>query len=235
LPPDVLATVAAAARARDIPISVYDRVTAFGDPDRRDPSPLRSIAPSPSVVLADEKLFMPEMRPGDLWFGAIKIGDAGADCSRRRGVEVYDADELPTLLGRLDACSLGDRCLPPFLVRQEVNVAVEMFRAHVESIGGKRPSIRLRSFSDNVTYTLRLSKQLAQQTSPYLYQDVDVEARVTRLMKGPDFPVIYGNVVDITPIPSTDPVEAWDEWYEKSGRPWDRIDDVDGELGRNGA
>lgn len=100
LPPDVLATVAAAARARDIPISVYDQIYG-GDPERRDPSPLRSIAPSPSVVLADEKLFMPEMRPGDLWFGAIKIVDASADCPRRRGVEVYDADELPTLLRRI--------------------------------------------------------------------------------------------------------------------------------------
>ena len=100
LPPDVLATVAAAARARDIPISVYDQIYG-GDPERRDPSPLRSIAPSQSLVLDGEKTFMPEMRPGDLWFGAIKIGDAGADCSRRRGVEVYDADELPTLLRRI--------------------------------------------------------------------------------------------------------------------------------------
>lgn len=103
LPPDVLATVAAAARARDIPISVYDQITAH-DPERRDPSPLRSIAPSPTLILGDEREYMPEMRPGDLWFGAIKIRDAAASrCTTPTSFRRSSAAPPPHRRSRLPA------------------------------------------------------------------------------------------------------------------------------------
>jgi hypothetical protein len=101
-----------------------------------------------------------------------------------------------------------------------VATSLETMRAKVESAGGSEPVIGFLSASEGKEFSLTASVDLVRKAGPCLHGLVDIEARITRLLEAPDYPIIGGQLLDLWPVPDTDPAAAWKEWHEKAGRPF---------------
>jgi hypothetical protein len=109
--------------------------------------------------------------------------------------------------------------------------SLSKFRAVVVKVGGKRPRIQLAYKGETSTFSLPASTEIVQRAGKWLYQPVNVTARITRLMTPPHYPVVNGEIQDIQPLSRESPVTAFDRWYAESGRPLLSTDDIDSHDG----
>ncbi|RUO94825.1 hypothetical protein D7Y11_02545 [Corallococcus sp. AB018] len=106
-------------------------------------------------------------------------------------------------------------------------------RATVTSIGGGKPMVGLDARIERGEMTLNLTTDLALRIAPYLYKEVDVEARVIRDAKGG---ITEGELLDFDPVTDEDPTTAWGNFYrEASGGEFEglSLDELNKELGRD--
>ena len=96
-------------------------------------------------------------------------------------------------------------------------------------VGGSNPAVRFSSPSEGEQFTLDTTDDLARSIGPHLYLEVEIEARVKR---GADGKIDGGSLVSFVPV-HRDASDAWPKWYrDAGGDEWDKIEDVEGELGR---
>jgi hypothetical protein len=105
-------------------------------------------------------------------------------------------------------------------------------RAIVTRVGGKKPTVRLSARIEDKEMTLDIAKEMALKIAPYLYKEVDVDARVFRDAKGL---IVGGDLLDFEPVSDKDPTEVWKEALrEGSGlRPGMSLEELQEELGRD--
>lgn len=108
----------------------------------------------------------------------------------------------------------------------------EVLRGKVLRAGGTKPRIQL--LIDEKIVSLDVTTSLAQEAGTHLYSEVEVDADLVREARPPVNPIVSGRVTRLVPVEDVDPVEAWDRWYEAAGRPWSKVADIEGELGRDG-
>jgi hypothetical protein len=82
-------------------------------------------------------------------------------------------------------------------------------RARPIRVGGKAPAVRFESGSEEHPFTLETSLDDAKAIAGYLYQDLDIVARVQR---APDNR-ISGCLIGFEPLADGDATEAWRSWY----------------------
>jgi hypothetical protein len=108
-----------------------------------------------------------------------------------------------------------------------VTTSTSKFRARIIKVGGKKPRIQLATRGDTILFTVHAPMDLALRAGNLLYKTVDVSAKLTRLLKPPNYPVIDGELLDIIELSDADPVAAFDKWYKDIGRPLlDEADDT---------
>lgn len=127
----------------------------------------------------------------------------------------------------------------PVLMRLDAPVAefipvAESFsgRAVLTRIGGKKPTVRLSSPIEEKEMTLNVEKDLAKKIAPFLYKEVDVDARVLRDEEG----CIYdGDLLDFEPVSDRDPTSAWEESLREGMglRSGMTLEELHEELGRD--
>ena len=83
-------------------------------------------------------------------------------------------------------------------------------RARPFRIGGKLPLVRFESLLED-DFSLRVSPELERQLAPYLRQELDIEARVSR---DPDGTISGGELTSFEPVDAdSDPQTQWRAWY----------------------
>lgn len=117
-------------------------------------------------------------------------------------------------------------------VRAQPLRSVTTLRAVLIAVGGKQPTAKFTSKSEGTRpFTVRLADiPTAQKLGAVLFQDMDVEVRVERDEEGL---IVAGELVDFTPLTSSDPLASWRAWFKTAASEWDSIDDIDKELGRD--
>jgi hypothetical protein len=85
-------------------------------------------------------------------------------------------------------------------------------RARPIRVGGKVPAVRFESGSEEHPFTLETSRENAQAIAGYLYQDLDIVARIRR---GPDGR-ISGELIAFEPLEDGDATTAWRSWYREN-------------------
>lgn len=106
-------------------------------------------------------------------------------------------------------------------------------RARVLRVGGKtKPKIMLESPSESSPFTLDATEAVARDIAHHLFEDVDIEARVSRANDGK---IKAGSVISFLSMDSTvDPVSAWQAWFRAATDGyWDDVHDVERELSRD--
>ncbi|MBS2013534.1 MAG: hypothetical protein JST00_11635 [Deltaproteobacteria bacterium] len=157
--------------------------------------------------------------------------DVGPQAVRVRAKKLASAlSRLPTdvkahLRGSVDA-SLSElaEAPPAPTVR-----AVESFRARILRAGGLTPRVQLKLAGYDRPVTLEAPEDLAKLAGTTLYAEADVTAQIERTAEDR---VIHGVLTDLRILESGDPVAAFDRWYERSGKPWSKVKDIERGLGR---
>jgi hypothetical protein len=108
-------------------------------------------------------------------------------------------------------------------------VSVESFRARILRAGGMSPRVQLKVSGSDRPITLDAPEPLAKLAGQTLYAEADVTAKVER---GSDDRLLHGVLSELRIIEEGDPVEAFDRWYERAGRPWAKVKDIEKGLGR---
>ncbi len=109
--------------------------------------------------------------------------------------------------------------------------SVESFRAKILRAGGLSPRVQLKVAGLDRPITLDAPQPLARLAGQTLYAEADVTARIDRAS---DDRVLHGVLTDLRILEEGDPVAAFDRWYEKAGRPWANVKDIERGLGRGG-
>lgn len=86
-------------------------------------------------------------------------------------------------------------------------------RARPIRVGGKSPAVRFESGSEDYPFTLGASMNDAITIAGYLYQDLDIIARIYR---GPDDRIMSGHLIAFEPLEGGDATEAWRSWYRQN-------------------
>lgn len=81
-------------------------------------------------------------------------------------------------------------------------------------IGGINPLARFRSEFEPEPFTLSVTESLARKLGPYLYKEVDIEAKVGRSADGT---IERGRLEEFEPVEGGDPRPAWRAWFESVG------------------
>jgi hypothetical protein len=90
-------------------------------------------------------------------------------------------------------------------------------RAIAVRAGGATPVVRFHSDREN-DFSLSTDIDMARALGGHLHREVEIEAEISRN----DLGVISGGrVLAFEPVESTDPIEAWDRWFEQSAGEWD--------------
>ncbi|WIG92732.1 hypothetical protein [Myxococcus sp. SDU36] len=105
-------------------------------------------------------------------------------------------------------------------------------RAIVTRVGGKKPTVRLMTRIEDKEMTLTLEKELATRIAPFLYKEVDIDARVFRDEEGH---IADGNLLDFEPVSDGDPTAAWEEALREGMGPRSglTLEELHEELGRD--
>jgi hypothetical protein len=99
-------------------------------------------------------------------------------------------------------------------------------RALPVRVGGATPVVRFHSDREN-GFSLSTDIDMARALGGHLYREVEIEAEIARNDLGANS---GGRVLSFEPVESTDPIEAWDRWFEQSAGDWDE-DRVEALLG----
>lgn len=108
-------------------------------------------------------------------------------------------------------------------------LSVESFRAKILRAGGLSPRVQLKVAGFERPITLDAPEQLAKLAGQTLYAEADVTAKIERAS---DDRVLHGVLTDLRILEEGDPVAAFDRWYDKAGRPWAKVKDIERGLGR---
>ncbi|AKU99602.1 hypothetical protein AKJ09_06266 [Labilithrix luteola] len=108
-------------------------------------------------------------------------------------------------------------------------VAIESFRAKILKAGGLAPRVQLKLAGSGRPITLAAPEGLARLAGTSLYAEVDVTAQIERTA---DDRVLHGLLTSLRVMESGDPVAAFDRWYERAGKPWANVKDIERGLGR---
>jgi hypothetical protein len=108
-------------------------------------------------------------------------------------------------------------------------LSVESFRAKILRAGGLAPRVQLKVSGFDRPITLDAPEHLAKLAGQTLYAEADVTAKIERAS---DDRVLHGVLSDLRILEEGDPVAAFDRWYEKAGRPWAKVKDIERGLGR---
>lgn len=103
-------------------------------------------------------------------------------------------------------------------------------RAKLIRIGGKRPTARFESPSEERPFTLELSTSLAQRLSTHLYRQVEITFRGKR---DEDGCLVEGRLYEFEPVEQTeDPLGVVRDWVDESGNAayWGEITDLEKDL-----
>lgn len=87
-------------------------------------------------------------------------------------------------------------------------------RAVPLQIGGLNPLAHFRSEFEPEPFTLSVTESLARKLGPYLYKEVDIEAKVAR---GADGRIERGRLEEFEPVEDGEPRPAWRAWFESVG------------------
>ncbi|HET7505116.1 MAG TPA: hypothetical protein VFK02_29055 [Kofleriaceae bacterium] len=79
------------------------------------------------------------------------------------------------------------------------------------------PSLVLALASSN-DFSLLTGVDMARALGGHLYREVEIEAEIARNEIGA---ISEGRLWSFEPVESTDPIEAWDKWFEQSAGDWD--------------
>lgn len=109
-------------------------------------------------------------------------------------------------------------------------------RAEVIKVGGSEPKITLRSDSELRAFTLSVDRNLAREAARHLYgPEVQVFGVVRRDSAGL---IVSGALQSIFPINEVQleaATDSWREWFRSvGGKTWDAVEDIEGELDREG-
>jgi hypothetical protein len=85
-------------------------------------------------------------------------------------------------------------------------------RARPIRVGGKAPAVRFESGSEEHPFTLETSRENAQAIAGYLYQDLDI---IARIHQRPDNR-ISGELIAFEPLDDGDATAAWRSWYRQN-------------------
>jgi hypothetical protein len=102
-------------------------------------------------------------------------------------------------------------------------------RAMPVRVGGTTPAVRFESRSEDRPFTLEVSRELARQVGRFLYSEIDISALVRREEEGL---IEGGRLLGFEPVTDDDATAAWRDWYTHNASAWDKVKDVEGELGR---
>lgn len=101
-------------------------------------------------------------------------------------------------------------------------------RGRVLRVGGVRPTVRLRSRSEEGDFSLRLRDEaVARRLAQHLYSEVDFTARIHR---DEDGSIESGDVEEFWPLSNDDPVTAWKAWFSENAKPWNDVSDIESEI-----
>jgi hypothetical protein len=103
-------------------------------------------------------------------------------------------------------------------------------RATPLRVGGTRPAVRFESSSEEKPFTLYVTKEQARAVGSYLYRPCDIVALVGRDEAGH---IEHGELLEFAAVTDDDPSTAWRDWYQSHAQEWDKILDVEEELGRH--
>lgn len=156
--------------------------------------------------------------------------DVGPSAVRARAKRLASAlGRLPTdvkahLRGTVDA-SLSElaEAPPAPTVR-----AVESFRAKILRAGGLAPRVQLRLSGYDRPITLDAPEDIAKRAGATLYAEADITAEIERT----EDRILHGVLKDLRILEAGDPVAAFDRWYERAGKPWSKVKDIERGLGR---
>lgn len=106
--------------------------------------------------------------------------------------------------------------------------AVESFRAKILRAGGLSPRVQLRLSGYDRPVTLDAPEDLAKRAGATLYAEADITAQIERS----EDRILHGVLTDLRILEAGDPVAAFDRWYERAGKPWSKVKDIERALGR---
>lgn len=110
----------------------------------------------------------------------------------------------------------------------DTSMGVESFRATILRAGGRVPRVQLQIPGSDRPVTLDAPHELAVLAGQTLYAEADVTATMERSSQG----VLHGRLSELRILDEGDPVDAFDRWYAKAGRPWSKVKDIERGLGR---
>lgn len=157
--------------------------------------------------------------------------EVGPDAIRVRAKRLASAlGRLPAgvtahLRGRVDA-SLSDLAEAP--VGPTVRT-VESFRAKILRAGGLTPRVQLALAGHERPQTFDAPEEIARLAGATLYAEADVTAQVERTA---DDRILHATLIELRILETGDPVAAFDRWYERAGKPWSQVMDIEQGLGR---
>lgn len=156
------------------------------------------------------------------------VGPTGVRHAARRLADALGrlpSGVLAHLHGRVEA-SLSELAIQEL---PESVIATECFRAAIVRAGGTSPRVQLKVFGQTRPLTIEAPEHLAKIAGHTLYAETDVTARLERAEDGA---LLAGELVELRILDSGDPVAALDRWYERAGRPWAKVKNIERGLGR---
>lgn len=104
-------------------------------------------------------------------------------------------------------------------------------RGRVESVGGATPKARFSSAFEAQVFSLEASEEMAKSLAKYLYDEVEIEAKIFRDLSGR---IREGQIERFYPLEGAADMESLRKWYYSvGGDEWDAVDDVERELKRD--
>jgi hypothetical protein len=113
--------------------------------------------------------------------------------------------------------------------------SVVTLRATPVRIGGSHPAVRFRSDSEERAFTLELAGDpgqavdLARSLARFLYAELEIVAEVRR---DEDGQIESGYLLEYHELSEGDASEAWLAWYRENASDWEKVKDIERELGR---
>lgn len=157
--------------------------------------------------------------------------EAGPEPVRLRAKRLASAlGRLPVgvtahLRGRVNASlsALADEPVGPTVV------AVESFRAKILRAGGLTPRVQLAVAGHERPQTFDAPEEIAKLAGATLYAEANATAQVERTS---DDRILHATLTELRILETGDPVAAFDRWYERAGKPWSHVVDIEQGLGR---